>query len=58
MPHCASAVVVVLAVVLLAFGLNSAARHLSVDAFPDATNVQVQIATEAQGVSPEEVERL
>ncbi|MGL4406976.1 MAG: efflux RND transporter permease subunit [Zoogloea sp.] len=49
-------VVVVLAVVLLAFGLN-AARHLSVDAFPDVTNVQVQIATEAKGRSPEEVER-
>jgi len=50
-------VVVVLAVVLLAFGLN-AARKLSVDAFPDVTNVQVQIATEAPGRSPEEVERL
>ena len=31
--------------------------HLSVDAFPDVTNVQVQIATEAPGKSPEEVER-
>lgn len=50
-------VVVVLAFVLLAFGLN-AARKLSVDAFPDVTNVQVQIATEAPGRSPEEVERL
>jgi cobalt-zinc-cadmium resistance protein CzcA len=49
-------VVVVLAVVLLVFGLN-AARKLSVDAFPDVTNVQVQIATEAIGRSPEEVER-
>ncbi|WP_079434733.1 efflux RND transporter permease subunit [Zoogloea sp. LCSB751] len=49
-------VVVVVAVVLLAFGLN-AARKLSVDAFPDVTNVQVQIATEAKGRSPEEVER-
>ena len=49
-------VVVVLALVLLAFGLN-AARKLSVDAFPDVTNVQVQIATEAPGRSPEEVER-
>ena len=45
-----------LALVLLAFGLN-AARKLSVDAFPDVTNVQVQIATEAPGRSPEEVER-
>jgi len=49
-------IVVVLALVLLAFGLN-AARRLSVDAFPDVTNVQVQIATEAPGRSPEEVER-
>ena len=49
-------IVVVLAVLLLAFGLN-AARKLSVDAFPDVTNVQVQIATEALGRSPEEVER-
>src|SRR5215218_5666891 len=50
-------VVVVLAFVLMAFGVN-AARKLSVDAFPDVTNVQVQIATEAPGRSPEEVERL
>ena len=49
-------IVSVLALVLLAFGLN-AARKLSVDAFPDVTNVQVQIATEAPGRSPEEVER-
>lgn len=49
-------VVAVIAVVLFAFGLD-AARKLSVDAFPDVTNVQVQIATEAPGRSPEEVER-
>src|SRR5574343_88605 len=49
-------IVVVVAVVLLFFGLD-AARKLSVDAFPDVTNVQVQIATEAPGRSPEEVER-
>ena len=49
-------IVVVVAVILLFFGLN-AARKLSVDAFPDVTNVQVQIATEAPGRSPEEVER-
>src|SRR5690349_12339723 len=49
-------VVVVVAVMLLAFGLD-AARKLSLDAFPDVTNVQVQIATEAPGRSPEEVER-
>jgi len=49
-------IVVVIAIVLFFFGLN-AARKLSVDAFPDVTNVQVQIATEAPGRSPEEVER-
>jgi cobalt-zinc-cadmium resistance protein CzcA len=49
-------IVVVLSLILLAFGLN-AARKLSLDAFPDVTNVQVQIATEALGRSPEEVER-
>src|SRR5512139_3673677 len=49
-------VLVVLAIAGLAFGVD-AARKLSVDAFPDVTNVQVQIATEAPGRSPEEVER-
>ena len=49
-------IVAVLAVIFLAFGLD-AARKLSLDAFPDVTNVQVQIATEAPGRSPEEVER-
>lgn len=49
-------VVAVIAAILFFFGLN-AAQKLSVDAFPDVTNVQVQIATEAPGRSPEEVER-
>ena len=49
-------IVVVFALVLCAFGLREATR-LSVDAFPDVTNVQVQIATEAPGRSPEEIER-
>src|SRR5256885_2667285 len=49
-------IVIVLSLVLCGFGLR-AARHLSVDAFPDVTNVQVQVATEAAGRSPEEVER-
>ena len=43
-------VVVVLGAVLIGFGLH-AARKLSVDAFPDVTNVQVQIATEVSGRS-------
>jgi len=50
-------VVVVVALGLIAFGIR-ALQHLSVDAFPDVTNVQVQIATEAPGRSPDEVERL
>jgi len=50
-------VVVVLALVVCGFGLR-AAMKLSVDAFPDVTNVQVQVATEAPGRSPEEIERL
>ena len=49
-------VVVVIAIALIGFGLR-AAMKLSVDAFPDVTNVQVQVATEAPGRSPEEVER-
>ncbi|MFO7580335.1 MAG: CusA/CzcA family heavy metal efflux RND transporter [Nitrosomonas halophila] len=50
-------VVVVVALILLGFGLRESQR-LSIDAFPDVTNVQVQIATEAIGRSPEEIERL
>ncbi|MBM3407563.1 MAG: efflux RND transporter permease subunit [Betaproteobacteria bacterium] len=49
-------IVIVLSLVLVAFGIRAAMR-LSVDAFPDVTNVQVQIATEAAGRSPEEIER-
>ncbi|MCS6924523.1 MAG: CusA/CzcA family heavy metal efflux RND transporter [Candidatus Binatia bacterium] len=50
-------VVVVLALIGLAFGIE-ATRLLSVDAFPDVTNVQVQVATVVPGRSPDEVERL
>jgi cobalt-zinc-cadmium resistance protein CzcA len=46
----------VVAIVLLGFGARAAMR-LSVDAFPDVTNIQVQVATEVPGRSPEEVER-
>jgi len=48
--------VVAVALGLALFGIR-AVETLSVDAFPDVTNIQVQIATEAQGRSPEEVER-
>lgn len=50
-------IVVVLGAIGLVFGIN-AARRLSVDAFPDVTSVQVQVATEVPGRSPDEVERL
>lgn len=50
-------VVVVVALIFVGFGLQ-ATQKLSVDAFPDVTNIQVQIATEATGRSPEEIERL
>src|ERR1700759_2986458 len=49
-------ILVVVSLVLIGFGIH-AAEHLSVDAFPDVANVQVQIAPEAPGKSPEEVER-
>src|SRR4051794_2281256 len=49
-------ILVVVSLVLVGFGINAAER-LSVDAFPDVANIQVQIATEAPGKSPEEVER-
>lgn len=49
-------IVVVLACSLLIAGFF-AVKKLSVDAFPDVTNIQVQIATQAKGKSPEEVER-
>src|SRR5882724_11711741 len=49
-------ILVVVSLVLVGFGIN-AAQHLSVDAFPDVANIQVQVATEAPGKSPEEVER-
>src|SRR5215469_17936870 len=49
-------ILVVVSIALIGFGVQ-ATQHLSVDAFPDVSNVQVQIATEAPGKSPEEVER-
>lgn len=49
-------VIAILAGTLLITGLFSI-NKLAVDAFPDVTNVQVQIAAEVPGRSPEEVER-
>ena len=49
-------VVLVIALMLMLAGVF-AVKKLSVDAFPDVTNIQVLIATNASGKSPEEVER-
>jgi cobalt-zinc-cadmium resistance protein CzcA len=50
-------VVVILAAALLVIGAWSL-TNLPMDAFPDVTNVQVVVATEAPGNAPEDVERL
>ena len=49
--------VVVIGLMLCAAG-GFAVKSLTVDAFPDVTNIQVQVATVAIGRSPEEMERL
>jgi cobalt-zinc-cadmium resistance protein CzcA len=48
---------VLAAIVLLCAG-GVAWRHLPIDAFPDVTNTQVMVLTEAPGLAPAEVERL
>lgn len=50
------ALMVALAVVLAAAGLY-AFESIPIDAFPDVTNIQVQIMTDVPGMSPVEVER-
>jgi cobalt-zinc-cadmium resistance protein CzcA len=50
-------IVVVLTIGVAFYGLKSL-TEVTIDAFPDVTNVQVQVATEAPGLAPEEVERL
>ncbi|MDO9310056.1 MAG: efflux RND transporter permease subunit, partial [Nitrosomonas sp.] len=49
--------VLVIGLMLCAAG-GFAVKSLTVDAFPDVTNIQVQVATVAIGRSPEEMERL
>lgn len=49
---------VLLAVAALVGGGIWALRTLRVDAFPDLTNIQVQVLAEAPGLSAQEVERL
>lgn len=49
--------VLLAAVGLLAYGIYSTLR-LNLDAFPDVTNIQVQVFTEAPGLAAVEVEKL
>ncbi len=49
-------IVVITAIALMVAG-PLATKRLSVGAFPDVTNIQVQVAAEAPGKSPEEIER-
>jgi cobalt-zinc-cadmium resistance protein CzcA len=49
--------VMIFALVLIAYGVYSTTQ-LNVDAFPDVTNIQVQINTEAPGLAAVEVEKL
>ena len=49
---------VVLALIVLLVGGRLILPNLNLDAFPDVTNVQVQINTEARGLAAEEVEQL
>lgn len=49
-------VIVIFTVIIVGLGIN-AFRTIPIDAFPDVTNVQVQVITEAPGRSPVEVEK-
>ena len=50
------AFILIAAAVLLGYGLY-AVNQISIDAFPDVQDVQVQVVTQAIGIAPEEVER-
>ena len=54
----ASRLLVVIALVALLFGATLILPKLNLDAFPDVTNVQVTINTEAPGLASAEVEQL
>ena len=49
---------VILSLIAMMVGAAIILPQLNLDAFPDVTNVQVQINTEAQGLAAEEVEQL
>lgn len=53
-----SRLLVVIALVAMLFGAGIILPKLNLDAFPDVTNVQVTINTEAPGLAAEEVEQL
>ena len=49
----------VIIMVLVVAGMGGwAIKNLAIDAFPDVTPTMVQIATQSEGLAPEEVERL
>jgi len=54
----ANRLLVVLSLIAMIAGAITLLPRLKLDAFPDVTNVQVQINTEAQGLAAEEVEQL
>ena len=49
--------VILATAILTAFGML-ALKQIPIDAFPDVTNVQVQVLATAGGMSPPEVEKL
>ena len=50
-------IVILAALMLTGFGFL-AVKQIPIDAFPDVTNVQVQVLSTAGGMSPPEVEKL
>ncbi|HED33580.1 MAG TPA: efflux RND transporter permease subunit, partial [Gammaproteobacteria bacterium] len=53
-----SRLLVIIALLAMTVGATMVLPKLNLDAFPDVTNVQVQINTEARGLAAEEVEQL
>ena len=49
---------VILGLIAVLIGSVMSIQQLNLDAFPDVTNVQVQVNTEAPGLAAEEVEQL
>jgi len=48
--------ILIFTILLIGLGIN-AVRQIPIDAFPDVTNIQVQVISEAPGRSPVEVEK-